>query len=118
MDRADTALEMAIGWKVLIVPARSAVVCEAQSFPFPEVHVQESLIGTVKADASLCQREQGVVVAHIWVQHHHSTVEAVRPADVWDCCKVCVQSEKLVGSSQAHRIGIDVDNALVLCLPP
>lgn len=118
MDHADTALEMPVGRHVLVICARGAVVDETQSLIMGEMHVEQALIGSVKAYSSLRQSQQGVVVCHIRVQHHHPRVEAVWPADIWDSGKVGVHCQELIRSSQGDHICIEVDYSLVLCLLP
>ena len=82
------------------------------------MHIQQTLISTVEANASLSKGEKGIVVAHVGVQDHHATVEAVRPANIRDSCKLGVHPQELVGRPQDDHIGIEVDHPPVLGLFP
>ena len=118
MYKAYAALKVSIGRCVLIVSTGRTVVGEAKAFPRPEMHVQQSLICSIKADTTLSKRQKSVVIAHIWFQREDSAVEAVRPADIGDSSKRMGQVEELVRSSQGNDICIDVHNMGVLCLFP
>ena len=49
------ALKMPVCRDVLIIPAWSTIVREAEALPFPEVHVQQALISSIKTYATLCK---------------------------------------------------------------
>ena len=118
MHHIDTALEMSIGWNVLVVCTRSAIVRETQSFPFSEMHVQQSLIRSVETDSSICEGKEAVIVAQIRFQREEPAVEAIGPTHVRDGSKCGGLSEELVRRSEGYDICIDVDNVTELGLTP
>ena len=87
MYERNTAGEMSVRWKVLIVPTGSTVVGKTQSFPVPEMHVEQTLICPVEADAPLCKGQKSVVVTHIWLEGKDATIETIGPADIGNSCK-------------------------------
>lgn len=65
VHHADTTLEMPVCGHILIITAWGAVVAEAQPVPILEVHVEQALISTIEADATLGQGQKSVVIAHV-----------------------------------------------------
>ena len=115
---ADIALEMSISGHILVVSTWRTIVREAQSFPIPKMHIQQSLVCSIKAYTPLCQSKECVVVAHIRFQGEHTAVETVRPTYVWSSRKLGRIVEQLIWSAQSHDIRVYVDYMLELGLPP
>jgi hypothetical protein len=82
------------------------------------MRVEEPLIGTIKADASLSEGAQRMIVLHVRTQDHDSAIETVRPSNIRYRCKVGIQREKFVRSSKRDNITIEIDDATELCLAP
>lgn len=118
MYHVDTALEMAICRHILVIPARRAIVGEAQSLPISEVHIQQSLICPIEAYSPCGQCQESIVVTHIGVQDHNPAVETIGPANVWHGSKVGVDGEKLVRGTQRDHVRIDVHQPPKLGLLP
>lgn len=114
----DAALKVSVRGHILIVPARRAIVRKTQPFPFTKVHIQETLVRPVKADPSIRQGKQSIVVSHVRLQGEHPAVEAIRPADIWSSCKRRGLLKELVRCPQSHHVCVKVDDMLKLCQPP
>lgn len=114
----DSTLKMPVSRYVLIIAAGRTIVGEAQPIPVLEVHVQETLICAIKAYAPLCQRQQCIVVTHVRRQGKYTTVEAIRPSNIWDGSEGTSAIKEFVGSSERYNICIDVYYPLELRLPP
>jgi hypothetical protein len=61
--------------------------------PVTEMHIQETLIGSIKADPPLREGLQGIIVLHIGPESHQATVEAIRPAYVRGGSEIYLQCE-------------------------
>lgn len=98
---------------------RSDVVGEAEAIvAVLEVHVQETLIGSIKRDAPFGHSRHGIVVAHVWCQDHDTGVEQVRPSDVGGGGEGMRQVEQLIDGPVGNDVGIQVDNLSELGLLP
>jgi hypothetical protein len=86
--------------------------------PLPKVHVEQPLVGAIKADTPFRKCPQRIVVLHVRSQYHYSAVEAIGPADIWSSGKIHVQTQKLIRGANGYHIRIDVYDALELCLSP
>lgn len=112
--------------QILIIRTGRAIIPEPQSMPTAiKMHIQQTLIRAVKANPPLRQRAQRIVILQIWPQHHHPTIKAIWPSDVWRCGEVHVvvaviegEEEELVGSPKRDDIAVDVHNAAELRLAP
>lgn len=82
--------------------------------PVVKVHVEQSLVSSIKADAPLGERFQCKVVLHIGTDDHESAIEAIGPADIWRSREVYLERQQLVGSSNGHNVTVDVDDFLEL----
>lgn len=118
MHNADCALEMLEGRDILVVPAWCAVVGEAQSLPLPEMHVQETLICAIEANASLRKCKKRVVVLQVRPEDHNARIETVGPSNVGHSGKAGVKCEELVGSPKGYCISIKIHNLSILGLSP
>lgn len=114
MEKADGALKMSVRRYVLIISTRSAIISEAEPMPVAKMHVEQSLVSSIEADASFCESLECVVVLHIRTKNHEPTVEAVRPSYIRCGCKVYLEGQQLVGGSYGHDVAIDVDNSFEL----
>lgn len=72
---------------ILIVAAWSTIVGETQTMPVSEMHIEKTLVSTIKADTTLSECQETIVVAHIGGQDQKSTVEAIGPADIRHRCE-------------------------------
>jgi len=80
--------------------------------------VQKSLIGAVEAVTARGQGLQRPVCAHIWLQCHDTSVEGIRPANVWRSGEWRVNVEQLVWRTESNDIGIEKDNLAELDKSP
>lgn len=103
---------------ILITAARGAIVGKAQSLPILEMHVEQSLIGAVKADTPLSKSQKRIVIAEIRSEYQKTTVETIRPANIRYCSKIGVIIEKLIRCADCHHVGIDIHDLPELSLPP
>lgn len=115
----DASLEMLVSWDILVVSAWRNIVGEADSVVgVLEVHVEQSLVGTIKRDATLCHGMKCPVVAHVWLQHHKTGVEEVWPADIWCGGEWRLEVEQLIWCPPDHHVSVHVDYAAELSLLP
>lgn len=76
MHHVDAGLEVSIRWDVLVVGRWCDVVGEAQAMVLLAImHIDETLIGTVKRYSPLSHSHHGVEVTHIGLQNHYTSVE-------------------------------------------
>lgn len=114
-----TRLKMTIGGDILVVARRRDIVGEADTVIIVlEMHIDKTLIGTVKRDVPLGHCYHGVVVTQVWSQNHNTGVKEIRPANVGSCRKWLSYVEELVRSSVGNDIGIYVDDLPKLGLLP
>lgn len=119
VDQVDARLEVLIGRNILVVGGGRDIVGEAQAVvSVPEVHVQETLIGSVERDSPLGHSQQGVVITHVGRQNHDTSVEQVGPADIGSGGESVREVEELIGSPISDNVGIDVDDLAELGLLP
>jgi hypothetical protein len=118
MYKADGALEVPVSRQVLVITAGRTIVGETQAMPGAEVRVQQSLISTIKADPALRERQQGIVIAHVWLQRHDTAIEAIRPTNIWYGRERGLQIEKFIWRSERHYVRVDIDQVVILCLAP
>lgn len=118
MDQVNGTLEMLVGRDVLVVRAGGAVIGETEPMPVLEMHVQQSLIRAVEANAAFCQRLEGKIILQVGAQHHQPAVEAIRPANVRDGGEIHLEVEQLVGGPERHNVTINIYNAPELRLSP
>ena len=119
VDQVDARLKVLVGRNVLVVGGGSDIVGEAQAVvSVPEVHVQETLIGTVERDSPLGHSQQGVIITHVGGQNHDTGVEEVRPADIGSGGEGVREVEELIGSPVSDNVGINVDDLAELGLLP
>jgi electron transfer flavoprotein alpha/beta subunit len=78
------------------------------------MHIQQTLIGSIEADAPLRESLQSVIVLHIGPERHQATVEAIRPAYVRGGSEIYLQREQFVGGAQGHDIAVDVYDSVKL----
>ena len=118
MYQANCTLEMLVGRDILIIRARRAVVRETESMPVSKVHVQQALVGAVKAGTAFRKSFERKVVLHIWPQYHNTAVKAIGPADIGGSGEIYVHVQELVGGFDGHHVRVNVYDALELCLSP
>jgi hypothetical protein len=119
MSHANVRLEMPICREVLIVSGWRHIVCEAQAVVgCSEVHVQESLISTIKRYPPFRHGEQRIIIAHVRVEDHQAGIEDVRPADIRSCRECVRQIEQLIWSAYGDHVGIYVYDPPKLYLSP
>lgn len=119
VDHGDVGLEVAVGREVLVVSRRGDVVGKRQAMVgVRKVHVQETLVGTVKGDAALGQGGQGAVLADIGGEHHDAGVEQIGPANVRGGGKGVGEVKELIGGAVGDDVGVDVDDLAELGLLP
>jgi hypothetical protein len=119
MDQVDAWLEVLVRRDILVVGGWCDVVSEAQAVVrVLEVHVQETLVGTIEWDAAVGHGHHGIIVAHVWCQDHDAGVEQVGPPDVRGSGEGMWEVKELVGSSISNHVGIQVNNLPELRLPP
>lgn len=110
---------MSVGRDIRIVSGRSDVVGETEAIVAVfEVHVEETLICSIKRDAPLSHSRHSIVVAHVWCQNHHTRVEQVRPSDIGGGGEGMRQVEQLIDGPVGNDVGIQVDQLSELCLLP
>lgn len=84
MHHVDARLKVSICRKILVVGGWGNVVSEAQTVVVvTEMHVDQTLVGTIKRDASISHGHHGIVIAHVGRQGHDTGVEEVGPSDIW-----------------------------------
>jgi hypothetical protein len=120
MHHLDIILKMPIRRLVLITRARRAIVRKAQSMPrlVLIVLIQQPLVRAVETVAACSQGFECVVLCFIWLEEHHTAVEAIGPADIRRCGEWGGEVEELVGCAEGDYVGVDVDNFAELGLVP
>lgn len=111
VNHVDAGLKVSVGRDVLVMGGWCDVVGEAQAMVLlAKVHVDQTLIGTVKRDAPLSHSHHGIEVSHVGIQNHYTSVEQIWPADIWSRSKGLRQVEELLRSSVCDDISVNVDN--------
>jgi hypothetical protein len=111
MHHIYAGLEVPIRWDVLVVGRRSDVVGEADAVVLvAEMHVDETLVGTIKRDTPLSHCNHGIEITHVGRQNHDTRVEEIWPSNVGGGRKRVRDIEELIGSSVCDNVGVDVDN--------
>lgn len=111
MHHIYAGLEVPVRWDVLVVGRRSDVVGEADAVVLvAEMHVDETLVGTIKRDTPLSHCNHGIEITHIGRQNHDTRVEEIWPSNVGGGRKRVGDIEELIGSSVCDNVGVDVDN--------
>jgi len=119
VDHADARLEVQIGRHILVVSRGGDVVSEGKTVPrVLEVHVQQTLIGTIEGDAPLGHSHHGIIVAHVRGENHDTGVEDVRPADIRGGREGVRQFKELIRSTIGDNVSIDVNDLPELSLLP
>ena len=115
----NASLKVLVRWHILIVGTWRHIVRETDSVVGVfEVHVEQSLVGAIKRDAALCHSMKCPVVAHVWLQHHETRIEKVRPSDIRCGREWRLKIEQLIWCSPSYHIGIHIDYAAELGLFP
>ena len=55
MHHVYSTLKVSVSRNILVVATRRTIVGKAQPVPIPEMHVQQTLVCSIEAYASLCQ---------------------------------------------------------------
>ena len=111
MHHIYAGLEVPIRWDVLVVGGWSDVVSEADAVVLvAEMHVDETLVGTIKGDTPLSHCNHGIEITHVGRQNHDTRVEEIWPSNVGGGRKRVGDIEELIGSSVCDNVGVDVDN--------
>ena len=119
VSHVDARLEVLVRGEILVVGGRGDVVGETQAVvAVLEMHIQETLVGSVERDSPLGHGHHGVVVAHVRRQGHDTRVEEVGPPDIGGGREVMGKVEELVGRPVSHGIGVYVYNLAELGLLP
>ena len=119
MCRAYTRLEVPIRRNILVVRTGRDVVRETQAIEaILEVHIQQSLVCTVKRDTSLRHGMQRPVIAHVGSEHHEPGVEDVWPANIGSRGERSLDGEELVRSTPGYHVRVHVHDATELELFP
>lgn len=119
MKQIDARLKVLVGRDVLVVGGGRDIVGEAEAvIGIPEMHVQETLIGTVKRNSPLGHGQHGVVITHVGRQDHDTSVEQIGPTDIGSGGEGVRKVEEFIGSSVSNNVGIDIDDLAELSLLP
>lgn len=119
VKQIDARLKVLVGRDVLVVSGGRDIVGEAEAvIGIPEMHVQETLIGTVERNSPLGHSQHGVVITHVGRQDHDTSVEQVGPTDIGSGGEGVRKVEEFIGSSVSNNVGIDIDDFAELDLPP
>lgn len=83
MHHVDAGLEVSVRRHVLVMRRGCDIVGEADAVVrILEVHVEETLVGTIERNASLCHCHKRIVVSHVGAQNHYTSIEKIRPSDI------------------------------------
>jgi hypothetical protein len=115
----DARLKVPVCRHILVVGGGRNIVSEAQTMIIlTKVHVEQTLIRTIKGDAPLGHGHHGIEVAHVGCQEHDTCVEQVGPSNVRRSGEAVGKGKELIGSSIRDHIRINVDNLGELGLFP
>lgn len=119
MRRAYTRLKVLIRRNILIMRARRDVIRETQAIEAVlEVHIQQSLIGSIKRDPALRHCIQRPVIPHVRSKHHQPGVEDIRPPNIRRRGERRLNGKQLVRSAPRHHVRVHVHDASELELFP
>lgn len=110
MNHINTRLKMSIGWNILIMRRGSDVVSKAQTMKAVlKMHIQQSLIRTIKRNPPFSHSHHSIIITHIRRQDHNATVEQIRPSDIRRSGKSMRDAKKLVRGAVGDDISVDVN---------
>lgn len=119
MRRAYTRLEVFIRRYILIMRARGDIIRETQAIEaILEVHIQQSLIRTIKRDSALRHSVERPVITHVGSKHHQSGVEDIRPPNIRRRGERGLNGKQLVRRAPRHHIRVHIHDASELELFP
>lgn len=119
MDEIYARLKVFVCRDVRVVGRRRDVVSEAEAVvAVLEVHIQETLVCSIKRYSPLSHGYHGIVVSQVWSQDHNSSVEEIRPSDIGGGGEVMGKIEQFVNSPVGNNVGIQIDDLSKLGLLP